>query len=50
MVGGQTLRIFLDDGEPIRNVPTSLRNDGQEILKQEQASEGHFDLIVKKKG
>lgn len=45
---GQTLQLYLDDGEPIRNVPNSLRNDGQEIIRQEQTGEGHFDLIVKK--
>ncbi len=48
MQAGQTLRIYLDDGEPIKNVPTSLSNDGQEIVRQEQTAEGHFDLIVKK--
>ncbi|MDH3975867.1 MAG: sulfurtransferase TusA family protein [Deltaproteobacteria bacterium] len=44
---GQTLQILLDDGEPIRNVPNSLKNDGQEIVKMEQVGE-YFDLVVKK--
>lgn len=48
MQSGQTLQIYLDDGEPIRNVPKSLENDGQEILRQEQTADGHYDLIVKK--
>jgi sulfite reductase (ferredoxin) len=47
MTVGQTLGLLLDDGEPIRNVPTSLKNDGQEIIKMEQVGE-YYDLIVKK--
>ncbi len=47
MAPGETLRLFLDDGEPIRNVPNSLRNDGHEIVKTERSGD-HFDLIVKK--
>lgn len=47
MAPGQTLQLYLDDGEPIRNVPNSLKNDGQEILKMKQVGE-YFDLIVKK--
>ena len=47
MAEGQTLQLLLDDGEPIRNVPTSLKNDGQEILKMEKTGE-YFELVVKK--
>lgn len=49
MEKGKTILLYLDDGEPIQNVPTSLKNDGQNILKQEQVSnETYFELIVKK--
>lgn len=49
METGKTILLYLDDGEPIQNVPTSLKNDGQNILKQEQVSDGtYFELIVKK--
>lgn len=45
---GAVLELRLDDGEPIRNVPASLENDGQEIL--EMASEnGHYRLRVRKR-
>jgi sulfite reductase (ferredoxin) len=44
---GQTIQILLDDGEPIQNVPKSLADDGQEILKQEQL-ENYYELLVKK--
>ncbi|NOY69911.1 MAG: hypothetical protein GXP53_10585 [Deltaproteobacteria bacterium] len=35
MKTGQTLRIYLDDGEPIANVPGSVKRDGHEIIRQE---------------
>ena len=45
---GKTLLLYLDDGEPIANVPKSLGNDGQEILRMEKTDEGYFELLVKK--
>ena len=47
---GSKLLIYLDDGEPINNVPVSLGNDGQNILKKEQTPDGHFELLVEKQG
>ncbi len=49
METGALLELFLDDGEPIKNVPTSLKNDGQEILEMEKIDTGHYRLLVKKK-
>ena len=48
MAVGETLLLYLDDGEPIRNVPSSLKNDGQEILKMEKV-EGYYELLVRKR-
>ena len=45
---GDILEVYLDDGEPIRNVPQSLKNDGQEILKIEQV-ENYFKVVIRKK-
>jgi sulfite reductase (ferredoxin) len=45
----EELEIYLDDGPPIKNVPNSLKNDGQDILKMEKTNAGYFDLIIKKK-
>ncbi|MEO0223773.1 MAG: sulfurtransferase TusA family protein, partial [candidate division WOR-3 bacterium] len=45
---GDILEIYLDDGEPIRNVPKSLENDGQEIIKIEQV-ENYFKVLIRKK-
>jgi TusA-related sulfurtransferase len=44
---GQVLAVLLDDGEPIRNVPQSLRNEGHEILSQEQIEHAHRVVIRK---
>ncbi len=47
MVKGETLLLYLDEGEPIRNVPSSLKNDGQEIIRLEKV-DSHYELLVKK--
>ena len=44
---GDIAEIFLDDGEPIANVPKSLENDGQEILGIERIDD-YFSVKVKK--
>ena len=43
----ETLLLYLDEGEPIQNVPSSLKNDGQEIIRLEKTGE-HYELLVKK--
>jgi len=45
---GKVLEVILDDGEPIRNVPLSLKQDGQEILLQEKIDEKHWRVVVRK--
>lgn len=44
---GEILTVFLDDGEPIRNVPASLRNDGQEVIGIERIDK-YFKVIIRK--
>lgn len=44
---GETLLLYLDEGEPIRNVPSSLKNDGQEILRMEKVGD-YYELLVRK--
>jgi TusA-related sulfurtransferase len=48
MERGQILEVILDDGEPIRNVPLSLKQDGQEIIIQEKIDEKHWRVLVRK--
>ncbi|GAB6099981.1 hypothetical protein JCM16358_18600 [Halanaerocella petrolearia] len=45
---GEVLKIYLDEGEPIANVPQSLAKEGHEILSKEQSEEGHYILRVRK--
>jgi sulfite reductase (ferredoxin) len=45
---GDVLEVYLDDGEPIHNVPKSLKEDGQEILKIVQADESYFRVFIRK--
>ncbi|TAN59600.1 hypothetical protein EPN16_06820, partial [bacterium] len=44
---GTTVEICLDEGEPIQNVPVSLKNDGQEILEIKKTG-GYYKVLVKK--
>lgn len=48
MAGGQVLRLLLDEGEPIQNVPGSLEQDGQEVREIRQVDE-HYEVIVRKR-
>lgn len=47
MDSGQILEVILDDGEPIRSVPRSLKEEGHKIIKVEN-KEGEYRLLVKK--
>ena len=50
LVEGQILSIRLNDGEPVQNVPRSIKEEGHEILKLDDNNDGTFTLIVKKVG
>ena len=47
MHSGEVLAVILDDGEPIRNVPQSVENEGHTILNQESLGTSHRLLIQK---
>ncbi len=48
MQSGQILEILLDDGQPINNVPGSVRNEGHEILETEKVND-YWRVVIKKK-
>jgi sulfite reductase (ferredoxin) len=50
MEAGERLEVWLDAGEPIRNVPMSLRNDGHKVLSERplDPTEAHFKILVEK--
>ena len=47
METGQVLEISLDDGEPILNVPRSVKEDGHKIIEIDQI-ENYFRVLVEK--
>ena len=49
MAVGEVLRVVLDDGEPVRNVPASFKNEGQAVLKTVRLDDGHWQVDIRKK-
>lgn len=45
---GQILSIRMNDGEPVQNVPRSIKEEGHQILKLIDNYDGTYSLIVKK--
>ena len=47
---GEQLEVWLDAGEPIKNVPMSLKNDGHKVLLQEalEPESTHYRVLVEK--
>ncbi|MFQ3675456.1 MAG: sulfurtransferase TusA family protein [Endomicrobiia bacterium] len=43
----EILEVLLDDGEPIINVPRSVKEEGHKILKVEKVDNA-FRLLIKK--
>jgi sulfite reductase (ferredoxin) len=50
MDAGEKLEVWLDAGEPIKNVPMSLKNDGHIVLLQEalEPEGAHYRILVEK--
>jgi len=47
---GQVLCIRLNDGEPVQNVPRSIKEEGHRVLKLADNGDGTYNLIVQKVG
>ncbi|MBH0198352.1 MAG: sulfurtransferase TusA family protein [Nitrospira sp.] len=45
MEEGQVLSVLLDEGDPIRNVPRSVENEGHTVLAQERLEQAYRVLI-----
>ena len=50
LVDGQILSIKMNDGEPVQNVPRSIKEEGHQILKLLDNEDGTYELIVRKVG
>lgn len=47
---GQILSIRMNDGEPVQNVPRSIKDEGHQILKLDDNEDGTYTLYLKKAG
>lgn len=47
---GQILSIKLNDGEPVQNVPRSIKEEGHKVLELTDNGDGTYTLIVEKVG
>jgi len=45
---GEVLEIVLDHKQAIENVPKSMENEGQKVLKVEQTGEKEWHIFVRK--
>jgi TusA-related sulfurtransferase len=45
---GQILSVRLNDGEPVQNVPRSVKEEGHRILKLTDNSDGTYNMIIRK--
>jgi TusA-related sulfurtransferase len=50
MEDGQVLEVRLNDGEPIQNVPRSLKDEGHKVTAVTKAEDGTWLLTVVKGG
>lgn len=47
---GQILQVHLNDGEPVQNVPRSVKEEGHMILELKENGDGTYELFIKKVG
>lgn len=45
---GEVLAIRMNDGEPVQNVPRSMKEEGHKILKLTDNEDGTYTLYVRK--
>jgi TusA-related sulfurtransferase len=48
MKAGQVLAVILDEGDPIRNVPRSVSDDGHKVLSQDPLADAYRVMIRKR--
>ena len=45
---GQILQVHMNEGEPVQNVPRSVKDEGHQILKLLDNEDGTYELFVRK--
>lgn len=49
MAPGEILLVMLDDGDPIKNVPQSVQNEGHAVLRQERIDAQHYRVTIRRR-
>ncbi|MFO0773357.1 MAG: sulfurtransferase TusA family protein [Nitrospiraceae bacterium] len=49
MAPGAQLDVWLDDGDPIKNVPQSVTNEGHTVLAKERDAAGHYRVLIQRR-
>jgi tRNA 2-thiouridine synthesizing protein A len=47
---GQIIEILMNEGEPVQNVPRSLKDEGHKVLRIKNNRDGTYTLYVEKGG
>ena len=47
---GQILEVRMNEGEPIQNVPRSLKDEGHQVIQVLNNEDGTFTILIKKDG
>ncbi|GHV57519.1 transcriptional regulator [Deltaproteobacteria bacterium] len=47
---GQALAARINEGEPVRNLPRSLKDEGHKVLALSDNGDGTYQLLVRKVG
>lgn len=50
MQDGQILKVVLDNGEALQNVPRSVKEEGHRIVKADEQDDGSYTLLIRKGG
>jgi TusA-related sulfurtransferase len=45
---GKTLKLFLDDGEPVESVSSSVSAEGHEIVESTKMPAGYYLVLIRK--
>ena len=45
---GEILQVHLNDGEPVQNVPRSVKDEGHRVLKLLDNGDGTYELYIRK--
>lgn len=50
MENGEILQVHINDGEPVQNVPRSVKDEGHQVLKLLDNGDGTYELFIRKVG